>query len=128
VPGAIVEHLGPRAQHELGRALFTSRPNITTVVDNLEKRDLVRRERDSADRRRVTVHLTERGRALIDEVLPGQVEAIVEEFSAISADEQDELGRLCKKLGRREVPAPIRAQRPDGTDASVEPMAAPGRR
>ena len=98
-------HLGPVAQHELGRALFTSRANITTVVDNLEKRDLVRRVREPADRRYVTVHLTPAGRRLIEEIFPGQVAAIVEAFSALSADEQDELGRLCKKLGLRE-PAP----------------------
>jgi MarR family 2-MHQ and catechol resistance regulon transcriptional repressor len=92
-------HLGPVAQHELGRALFTSRANITTVVDNLEKRSLVRRERDPSDRRYVTVHLTPEGRQLIEGIFPGQVQAIVEAFSALSPAEQEELGRLCKKLG-----------------------------
>jgi hypothetical protein len=29
------------------------------------------------------------------------VAAIVEEFSVLSADEQELLGRLCKRLGRR---------------------------
>ena len=99
-------HLGPVAQHELGRALFTSRANITTVVDNLEKRDLVRRVREPADRRYVTVHLTPEGRRLIESIFPGQVAAIVEAFSALSADEQDELGRPCKKLGLRERAPP----------------------
>ena len=72
------------------------------MVDNLEKRQLVRRVRDRSDRRYVTVHLTPDGRRLIEAIFPGQVEAIVEEFSVLSADEQDELGRLCKKLGLRE--------------------------
>jgi MarR family 2-MHQ and catechol resistance regulon transcriptional repressor len=94
-------HLGPVAQHELGRALFTSRANITTIVDNLERRGLVRRARDLADRRYVTVHLTDEGRALIERIFPGQVDAIVEELSVLSAAEQEELGRLCKKLGLR---------------------------
>lgn len=92
-------HLGPSPQHELGRALFTSRPNVTTVVDNLERRGLVRRERDTVDRRAVIVHLTAEGRAMIDRIFPGQVEAIVEQFSALSAHDQETLGRLCKQLG-----------------------------
>jgi MarR family transcriptional regulator, 2-MHQ and catechol-resistance regulon repressor len=92
-------HLGPIAQHELGRALFTSRANITTIVDNLEKRALVQRVRDTVDRRYVTVHLTEAGRALIEEIFPGHVQAIVAEFTVLTPVEQEELGRLCKKLG-----------------------------
>jgi MarR family 2-MHQ and catechol resistance regulon transcriptional repressor len=103
-------HLGPVAQHELSRALFTSRANITTVVDNLEKRDLVRRVRESSDRRYVTVHLTPSGRSLIEDVFPGQVAAIVEEFSVLDAEEQDDLGRLCKKLGRRQRDASPRTE------------------
>jgi MarR family 2-MHQ and catechol resistance regulon transcriptional repressor len=95
-------HLGPVAQHELGRALFTSRANITTIVDNLEKRLLVSRVRDAADRRYVMVHLTAEGRALIERTFPEQLAAIVEEFSILDAEEQETLGRLCKKLGLRQ--------------------------
>lgn len=111
-------HLGPVAQHELGRALFTSRANITTVVDNLERRELVRRARDAADRRYVTVHLTPEGRRRIEEVFPGQVAAIVEAFSALGADEQTELGRLCKKLGLGQG-APRGPARPANADSAL---------
>ena len=44
-------HLGPMHQRELGRKLLKSSGNITLVVDNLEKRGLVRREREREDRR-----------------------------------------------------------------------------
>jgi MarR family transcriptional regulator, 2-MHQ and catechol-resistance regulon repressor len=98
-------HLGPIAQHELGRALFTSRANITTIVDNLEKRDLVKRVRDTADRRYVTVHLTDTGRALIEEIFPGHVRAIVAQFAVLSPAEQEELDRICRKLGRHAATA-----------------------
>ncbi len=94
-------HLGPVAQHELGRALFTSRANITTIGDTLERRALVRRERDATDRRYVTVHLSDAGRALIERLFPDHLAAIVAEFAALNAAEQEELGRLCKQLGLR---------------------------
>jgi MarR family 2-MHQ and catechol resistance regulon transcriptional repressor len=50
----------------------------------------------------VTVHLTSEGRHLIEGIFPGQVAAIVEAFSGLQAAEQEELGRLCKKLGLHE--------------------------
>jgi MarR family 2-MHQ and catechol resistance regulon transcriptional repressor len=73
--------------------------NITTVVDNLERRRLVRRERNGHDRRNVTVHLTSDGRRLISRIFPGHAAAIADAFSALTAAEQDELARLTKKLG-----------------------------
>jgi MarR family 2-MHQ and catechol resistance regulon transcriptional repressor len=92
-------HLGPLAQGVVGRKLFVSGSNVTTVADNLERRGLIRRRRDPADRRSVVLHLTPAGRRLIARVFPGHVAAIVREFSALGAGEQVELGRLCKKLG-----------------------------
>ena len=92
-------HLGPLGQRVLGDKLLMSGGNITTVVDNLERRGLVRRERSSDDRRNITVHLTAEGRRLISKVFPGHVRAIVEAFSALTTTEQETLGRLAKKLG-----------------------------
>ncbi len=95
-------HLGPMCQRDLGDKLLTSSGNVTMVVDNLEKRWLVKRRREGEDRRFVTVHLTEKGRRLIGEILPGHVAAIVEDMSTLSEREQEELDRLCRKLGRKE--------------------------
>ncbi len=92
-------HLGPMCQRELGHKLLTSGANVTTVIDNLEKRDLVSRARENADRRFVTVRLTEPGRALVSAVLPGHVEELVAAFSGLTAAEQQQLEALCKKLG-----------------------------
>jgi len=97
-------HLGPLCQRELGAKLLKSGGNITLIIDNLEKRALVERKRDRDDRRFVTVHLTEAGAALIREVLPGHVEAIAAEMSALSREELGELERLCRRLGRVDAP------------------------
>lgn len=95
----VLYHLGPRHQRELGAKRLTSGGNITMVVDNLERRGLVRRERDLEDRRRVTVHLTAGGRRLVARILPGHVAAIVGALAVLTPAEQDELGRLCKRVG-----------------------------
>jgi MarR family 2-MHQ and catechol resistance regulon transcriptional repressor len=95
-------HLGPLHQRELAAKLLRSGGNITVVVDNLEKRRLVRRERGGDDRRFVTVHLTAAGRNLIGRIFRRHVAGIVREMVALTPAEQEELGRLCRKLGRRD--------------------------
>jgi MarR family 2-MHQ and catechol resistance regulon transcriptional repressor len=93
-------HLGSLTQGEVGSKILKSTSNITTVIDNLEKAGLVRRERDAKDRRVVHVGLTEAGSKKLETVFPQHVAALVEEFSVLSAREQEILGELCKKLGK----------------------------
>lgn len=93
-------HLGPMCQASLGQKILRSGGNITFVVDNLEKRGLVRRERQEEDRRFVTVKLTEKGKSLIEGLFPKHAGSIVKEMDALSAGEQEDLRRLCRKLGK----------------------------
>jgi len=95
-------HLGPLCQCDLAKKLLKSSGNITMVIDNLERRGLVKRKREGEDRRFVTVHLTEKGRRLISEVFPRHVAAIVEEMSVLTKSEQEGLGHLCRKLGLKD--------------------------
>jgi MarR family 2-MHQ and catechol resistance regulon transcriptional repressor len=92
-------HLGPLSQYVLGAKLFTSRPNVTLVVDQLELKGLVSRHRSTKDRRSVNVHLTPAGRRRIEKIFPRHAALIADLFEGLSAAEQEELGRLCKKLG-----------------------------
>jgi MarR family 2-MHQ and catechol resistance regulon transcriptional repressor len=92
-------HLGPLAQGRLCQKILRSGSNVTTVVDNLERDGLVKRERDADDRRVQVVHLTERGRTVIGKAFPVHAGRITELMGALSRDEQKELGRLCRKLG-----------------------------
>ena len=93
-------HLGTLTQGEVGSKILKSTSNITTVIDNLERAGLVRRERDAKDRRVIHVHLTEAGSGKVEAVFPGHVAALVEEFGVLSASEQLTLGQLCRKLGK----------------------------
>jgi MarR family 2-MHQ and catechol resistance regulon transcriptional repressor len=94
-----LHHLGPLCQHELAGKVLKSAGNMTTVVDNLERRGLVERRREGDDRRVVTVHLTDSGRDLVREVFPPVVEVLVDAFSALSARQQEQLAALCRRLG-----------------------------
>jgi MarR family transcriptional regulator, 2-MHQ and catechol-resistance regulon repressor len=93
-------HLGALNQCELARKLLRSGGNLTVVIDNLEKRGLVRRERQQDDRRMVVVKLTPSGHKLIAGIFPSHARAIAAEMSRLTPDEQEALRALCRKLGR----------------------------
>lgn len=92
-------HLGPQEPCDLGPRLLTSRPNVVLLVDQLEERSLVRRVPVEGDRRRIRVHLTAAGRRVAEQVFQQHLARVVSEFSVLTAAEQEELGRLCKRLG-----------------------------
>ena len=95
-------HLGSMCQYELASKILKSSGNLTMVIDNLEKRTLVRRVRDTVDRRKVTVVLTDEGRQLISQVLPTHVASITDEMNTLTPQEQITLGEICRKLGTSE--------------------------
>ncbi|MEO7715561.1 MAG: MarR family winged helix-turn-helix transcriptional regulator [Capsulimonas sp.] len=98
----VIYFKGPLCQRAIGEKILKTSGNITMVIDNLEKRHLVRRERSSEDRRHVTIYLTEQGEALIHEIFPGHAAEVRNIMQALTEDEQRELGRLCRKLGKQE--------------------------
>ncbi|MHB8481216.1 MAG: MarR family winged helix-turn-helix transcriptional regulator [Nitrospiria bacterium] len=91
---------GTLCQKELGERIFKSSGNITLVIDNLEKRALVRRERQGQgeDRRFITIHLTDEGKKVIGEVLPKAAIFIQEAFKVLTEEEQKKLYCMCRKL------------------------------
>lgn len=98
-----LHHLGPLYQKDLAVKILKSTGNITMVVDNLEKQGLVERTRDEKDRRHYAVRITKKGADMINSFFPGHVARIVSEMGALTRSEQDELGRLCRKVGRKEA-------------------------
>ncbi|MEJ2104475.1 MAG: MarR family transcriptional regulator [Ignavibacteriaceae bacterium] len=92
-------HLGPLKQKELGKKIFKSGGNITMVIDNLEKQDLVKRKRGEKDRRHYHIHLTKNGEKKLIDVLPYVVKFIKQHFEILYVEEQRELERLCKIIG-----------------------------
>lgn len=92
-------HLGPMSQGELGRKLLRSNPNMTALLDNLERNGWIARARGPEDRRVVKVSLTPEGRRVIEKVFPAHAAHIAALMGALTAEEQAQLGALCKKLG-----------------------------
>lgn len=94
-----IYHLGELCQKDLAEKILKSSGNLTFVIDNLVKRGLVQRRRNDIDRRRYDISLTEAGHQLIDSILEPHVEGIADDIQVLTIQEQEELARLCRKLG-----------------------------
>lgn len=96
-------HLGPLCAKDLAKKLLRSKGNLTLVLENLEKAGLIGRERSAKDRRFVTVELTKKGRRLTSGMFPRHAAVITRAFSVLTEVEQEELRRLCRKLGKAQA-------------------------
>ena len=92
-------HLGPLCQGDLAGKLLRSGASTTSVVEGLEKRGMVIRQRTEEDKRFVRVALTGKGRRLIQEIFPGHARTVADVFAVLDGAEQDALRALCRKLG-----------------------------
>jgi MarR family transcriptional regulator, 2-MHQ and catechol-resistance regulon repressor len=95
-----IYHLGPMCQKALAGKLLRSGGDVTVVVNNLEKRGWVRRERQVEDRRMIQIQLTSEGRRLIERIFPQHADDIARELSVLEPEEQEELRKICRKLGK----------------------------
>ena len=87
--------LTPTALYE--SSMITS-GSMTNRLDRLETSGLVERLPNPADRRGFLVHLTQKGRALIEAALVEQMAMQKDSLSALSEDEQLTLSYLLAKL------------------------------
>ncbi|HML89584.1 MAG TPA: MarR family transcriptional regulator [Methylomusa anaerophila] len=85
-------------QSELSAKLLVSRANITSLIERLEKEDLVIRRNDSADKRVFRVYLSNRAVALMHAFLPIHNDFVHKAMSSLSTSEKKELIFLLKKL------------------------------
>lgn len=102
----VLYHKGRLCQRDISQKILKTSGNITMVIDNLEKRELVLREKDSADRRRMVVKLTKKGLDLIQALFPVHAAVAAETFSALESNELATLGKLLKKIGKANAAVP----------------------
>ncbi len=76
---------------ELARRTSLSCATATGIVDRLEQRGLVKRERNGEDRRQVRLNLTEEGRLLSERRPPLLQEAFLEALDCLAAPERSQM-------------------------------------
>lgn len=89
---------GPLPLKKISDEMMVTGANITCVVDNLEKENLVKRIPSKEDRRVIHAELTPQGKNKIDSIYPAYTKNIAEMFSSLSESEQKELLKLLSKI------------------------------
>lgn len=96
---ATVEGAGePLPANVLAERLLISGASITSLVDTLERRGLVRRVRPDHDRRIVLIELTDAAKPVLDAYLAEVTALHAAEFSIFTADERAQLTDLLARL------------------------------
>ncbi len=86
-----IAQLGPSTLKSIGRAIYLSPSTVVGIVDRLEEKKLVRRERDTRDRRHVYVTVTAEGQALVDNAPSALPHGFASALSALPEDDQHTL-------------------------------------
>jgi len=97
----------PSTPADLAEEAGVTRATMTGLVDTLERDGVVTREADSHDRRTVLVRLTERGRALLEKMLPDYFARVTSIMQPLNNTERKELVRLLQKIQRGLIPENI---------------------
>jgi MarR family transcriptional regulator for hemolysin len=85
-------------QNQLADRVLNDHPNVTKMLDGLQKQGLIKREQDPDDRRRHAVYLTEGGKALLDELLPDFIEHKETFFEGFNRSDIEKLVSLLQIL------------------------------
>lgn len=78
--------------------LMVTGANITCVMDNLEKEDLVKRVHSKSDRRVINAELTTKGKNKLDKIYPEHVKSLNEIAKKLTDPEMRQLSNLLDKL------------------------------
>ncbi len=122
---AVVEGAGrPLEPSVIAERLLVTTGSMTSLLDNLEKRGLIRRQPHPEDRRKLLIDITPAAQAIVDELLPS-LHARERDVmaAALSASEQRSLLGSLAKLQQAALAARATPVVPGATRRSVRPPA-----
>lgn len=78
--------------------LMVTGANITCVMDNLEKENLVQRVHSKTDRRVINAELTSKGKQKLEKIYPDHIKSLNEFSKKLTDSEMKQLSGLLEKL------------------------------
>jgi DNA-binding MarR family transcriptional regulator len=82
---------GPLPPSHIAKYIMVKSSTVTGIVDRLEQKGLVKRFRDSPDRRIITIELTDSGKNLAKNAPPPIQQKIIDGLKKLSKDELDQI-------------------------------------
>lgn len=107
---------GPMQSGHLAAAVNLSAPTVCGILDRLESRGLITRERQLDDKRRVLVDLTPEGHRAVNDAPPIMHDSFLFKYRALPAAQQAQINQTLRRL--------VSMMSADGLDAA--PILIPG--
>jgi DNA-binding MarR family transcriptional regulator len=95
-----IEQLGAVAISRIAKEINLSQATVTTILDRLERRGLVYRERDVADKRIVHALLTDAGARILRQAPPALQQRFVAAFEALAPWERHWVVGALQRVGQ----------------------------
>lgn len=89
---------GSMAPGTLAKEIALSPATVTGIVDRLEKRGIVSRERSKIDKRKVVIALTRTGEQLVEQMPPPLHETFSRRLNELPPEEQAEIDRVLTRI------------------------------
>jgi len=93
-----ISNLGEVTAGEIARAVSLSQATVTGILERMEKRGLLARQRSASDKRRIMVRITESGKTVLKEAPPLMQEAFIERFASLQDWEQNMILSALQRL------------------------------
>ena len=94
----VLKNESPLPLSKLSRKVSLSPSMITTIVDQLEKKELVFRNRQSSDRRVIFIELTEKGKDLVKTAPPSFQARLMQGLRYLGEEEKKSLHECLNRL------------------------------
>src|SRR5262249_12758341 len=91
-------HPGGHPRCEIARRLIQRAPDLTRMIDRLERRGLVERARSEKERRHSITRITRRGLELIDAMAPAMASLNRSLLKRLSREDAARLSQLCERM------------------------------
>lgn len=91
-------HKGSMSINQIIQTVLSTGGNMTVVVNNLEKENLVTRYTNPEDKRSSVITITEKGKQKVEEIFPNHLIDLEEHFSKLTSEEKSLLIKTLKKI------------------------------
>jgi DNA-binding MarR family transcriptional regulator len=91
---------GPLPPSQIARHIMVNSSTVTGVIDRLEQKKLVQRQRNSPDRRIINIQLTPDGKKMAEVAPPPIQQRVVDGLQQLSSKELNQIIRSLTKLTR----------------------------
>lgn len=96
----ILFHKGPRSVQTIKDKVLIASSSMSYVIERLLDKDLITKVIDPKDNRVHNIHLSVKGKTLMEEIYPKHVQILRQTLDRLTVEEEAQLQALLKKIGK----------------------------